>query len=411
MRHILLYTVLALAPLSASAQTTRMNLQECVNTAINRNLTLKSGRIAISRAEDLQRTAVDLESTGIALSQTPTDGGGPENAITFSQTFELPMVYTARHALLKAQTGVERSRLEVTENEMRRNVASAYWLLVYMQERLRMLQRQDSVYNDFRRVAQAKLSVGETGQLESMNAERLARENTIKCQNAERDCQSARLLLMQWMNTDEEITPADEQLEPIAFALQTDGFNAENNPLGSLYSSEVEVSEQNLRTVKRGALPTISLAASTQMLIKGFNPYNVDRSRFSEGNFMGFEVGVNIPLAFWAQKAKVKAAKKEVEMANAERDEQMKNLEKTYKMRVNDYLKAKNSLDYYRQGGLKQAYDMVEISRAAYEQGSIDYIELIQNIQTAADIRMNFIQAVNDYNQAVIELNYLQGNK
>lgn len=411
MRHILLYTVLALAPLSASAQTTRMNLQECISTAINRNLTLKSGRIAISRAEDLQRTAVDLESTGIALSQASTDGGGPDNAITFSQTFELPMVYTARHALLKAQTGVERSRLEVTENEMRRNVASAYWLLVYMQERLRMLQRQDSVYNDFRRVAQAKLSVGETGQLESMNAERLARENTIKCQNAERDCQSARLLLMQWMNTDDEITPADEQLEPIAFALQTDSFNAENNPLGSLYSSEVEVSEQNLRTVKRGALPTISLAASTQMLIKGFNPYNVDRSRFSEGNFMGFEVGVNIPLAFWAQKAKVKAAKKEVEMANAERDEQMKNLEKTYKMRVNDYLKAKNSLDYYRQGGLKQAYDMVEISRAAYEQGSIDYIELIQNIQTAADIRMNFIQAVNDYNQAVIELNYLQGNK
>ena len=35
------------------------------------------------------------------------------------------------------------------------------------------------------------------------------------------------------------------------------------------------------------------------------------RSRFTEGNFFGFEIGVGVPLFYGATKAKVKAARKD----------------------------------------------------------------------------------------------------
>ena len=86
-------------------------------------------------------------------------------------------------------------------------------------------------------------------------------------------------------------------------------------PLLALAKSQEEVANRQLKLEKRNGLPTFSVGASVQTVIKGFNPYNIDRSAYGGGNFMGFSVGVNIPLAFGAQKARVKATRKEVEMA------------------------------------------------------------------------------------------------
>lgn len=403
---IIVFSLIMAPPLAAQK---RMSLNDCLQAALENNLTLRSGRITVERAKNLQGTAFSIEKTAVSLSQDPTSGGSPDNALTFSQTFDFPTLYGARRNQLKAETQLEKDRLEMAVSELRKEVASAYYSLLYSRARKRILDKQSVVYARFLQVANAKLKAGETGQLEWMNAQRLSRENEIALGNAEKDVTIALYNLQHWLNTQEQIIPADDSLTVINFQ-PTVQFNAQQTPLGQVLQQQRMVSEKSLTVARQGFLPDISLAASTQMVISGFNPYDVDRSRYAKGNFMGFEIGVNIPLFFGAQRAKVKAAKNDVALAETRMQEQLQQLNNEYRTAYEQYVKAQTSLNYYRTQAVAQAGEIERISQTAYEKGEIGYMEYIQNLQSALDIRNQYVTAVNNYNQAVITLNYIQGD-
>ena len=390
----------------ATAQEHEMTLDEVLKLASERNLGLQSSRMAVEKAQTLQGTAFNLDATSFSLSQDPTSGGSPDNAITVNQSFAMPGVYSARRSVLKAQTESERSRLKMNENELRREVSRAFYELLYAQDVLTIYARQDSIYKNFSRVANAKFVAGETGRLEQMNAERMKQENDIKSQNARRDLLSAQLQLMKWLNTDILVIPrrSDNTEYPILNAQLEDV-----PPLLHYTRSNVEVANSQLKFEKRGYLPTFSVGTSFQTVIKGFNPYGIDRSAYSKGDFMGFSIGINIPLAFGAQKARVKAARKDVEMARLNVINQEYMLHKAYDAAFNDYLSAQNALNYYEKTGVPKAREMERISKVSYENGSIGYVELMQNMQSAVDVWSAFANAVWQYNKTIVELNYLRG--
>lgn len=409
-RIIIMAAALAVMAQGAAAQTAqRMSLDDCMRTALENNTSLRSGRIAVERARDLQASAYDFAKTDVSLGQDLTSGGSAENAITVSQTFEFPTVYGARRSVRKAETQLEEIRLEMTRNELEREVSAAYYGLLYAMERRRILGEQDSLYARFLFLAEARLNAGESGRLEQINADRLLRENRVALSGADREIEAARLRLRLWMNTEENVAPADVSLAAIpadsAFATL---FDAGTSPSARLSRQQQTVAERNLRLVRQAFLPDISLGASTQMVLTGLNPYDVDRSRFEKGNFMGFEIGLSVPLLFGAKRAEVKAAKKAVEMARLQDDGNRRKIESDYKIACNAFRQAREALDYYRSEGCAQAGEIERLSQVSYEKGDIDYIEYIQNLQTALEMRMSHAAALNDYNQAVIALRYFQ---
>lgn len=409
---ILTFLVILLAvPSGVSAQESVNTLDECIRLAMDNNLTMKSGRISIERAKDLQGTAFNIEKTGFSLSQDPTSGGSPDNSISLSQSFDFPTVYTTRSKLLKAETNLERSNLEVTRNELVKEITATYYQLLYAKENIKILQEQDSIYSKFLFLASTKFKAGETSRLEQMNAERLYNENKIELQKAEKDYQNVQLILQRWMNTEVSVNPLETELPVMTASYPFNNFSAEQTPMGRVLQSQKEVSEKNLSVVKQGYLPSFNFALKNQFLIKGFNPYDVERERFNKGNFMGFEVGVSVPLFFGEQRAKTKAAKREVEMVRIQQEEVIQAMQKQYQTYINDFYKAKNSLDYYTSQGITQADDITRISQISYEKGEIGYVEYIQNLKTAVEIHLQRTNAVNDYNQTIIMLNYIQGNK
>lgn len=404
-KQYIIFSLFLFLPILVSAQSRQMTLQEVLAMAAERSLTLQRSRMEVDKTRILQGTAFHLDATSVSLSQDPTSGGSPDNAITVSQSFALPSVYSARRSLLKSETSAAQSRLAVSENELRREVSLAFYDLLYAQDVLHIYARQDSIYKNFNRVAEAKLGSGETGRLEQMNAIRLKQENDIKSDIAQRDFLTAQLQLMKWLNTDTLVIPLATATNELIFA---DHFIADV-PLLALAKSQEEVANRQLKLEKRNGLPTFSVGASVQTVIKGFNPYNIDRSAYGGGNFMGFSVGVNIPLAFGAQKARVKAARKEVEMAQLNVRNQEYVLRKTYDAAYNNYVSAHKAYNYYQKIGVPQAREMERISKVSYEYGQIGYVELMQNLQSALEVWKDFADATRQYNKAIVELNYLQG--
>ncbi|GHT48640.1 transporter [Bacteroidia bacterium] len=396
-----------LFPLGSGAQTVK-SLDECIQQAMDNNLTLKSGRIAIERAKELQATAFNIDKTGFSMSQDPTAGGSPDNSLSVSQSFAFPTVYTTRHGLLKAETNLEKARLEVSVNELVREVTGAYYQLLYAKENIKIAQEQDKIYKHFVFLASAKFNSGETNRLELIQAERLYNENQLEIQKAERELKNIQLTLQQWLNTEERIEPQEDSLPVLTFS-SLRPLDISQTPFNRIYENRLKVSEKNLSLQRQEFLPDFNFSLRNQFLWKGFNPYSIERERFEPGNFMGFEVGISLPLFFGEQRAKTRAAQKEVDMLRAEQENALSSLQKEYQAGINAYENAKASVDYYLNTGNKQAEEMARISQLAYEKGEIAYVEYIQNLKTAVEIHLQYATAVNELNQVIIRLNFLQG--
>ncbi|MDR2823823.1 MAG: TolC family protein, partial [Prevotellaceae bacterium] len=221
--------------LQMSAQSVTKSLDECINAALENNLALKSGRLAVEKARVLQGTAFEIDKTQILLSQDPTSGGSTDNSIALSQSFDFPTIYAARHGALKAETELERSRLQLAENELRKEVASAYYQLLFAQENVRILQAQDSVCRKFLFLADAKLRAGETSRLEKINAERLLTENQMALQTAEQELQNGQFAMSRLLNINELILPYETELVAIETTLSA--FDAAQTPTGNFYAN------------------------------------------------------------------------------------------------------------------------------------------------------------------------------
>lgn len=400
---------LALLPQTVLSQTRKVSLQECINMALEKNPQMQVANKSVERAKALQGTAWEIDKTELSLSQDPTSGGSPDNALSLSQSIEFPTYYIARHKQLKAETQAERSKAAVVRLSLENDVKAAYYQAVYQAERLRVLESQDSLLAQYRTLAEKRYKAGETRQLELLSAERLQRENKMEVLAAHNELETAQLLLSRLVGSVETVEPKEDSLLPLDWKQAS--YNYSQTPDGQYSADRLKVSEQAVRVAKNGFAPSLSLSLRNQLVISFWNPYDQDRSRFDGGNFMGFEVGVGIPLFYGATRAKVKAARKEREMIALEIKEQEQ-------LRQQEYLSALSRMNaayvrytYYNEEGRERSDKMAEQGLLEYSQGEISYLEYMNVLQESIDLRLKRASALNDYNQCVLVMEKLCGRQ
>ncbi|MCM1504872.1 MAG: TolC family protein [Muribaculum sp.] len=406
----LLATVLAsISPLASSSQSQALTLEECLELAMNRSRSIRAGIITAEKAETLKGTAFDVEKTAVSLGQE-TGGGGPENAITVSQDFEFPTVYVARHKALKAEAELERSNLAVTRATVVRDVTSCYYNMLHALKTLTLREMQDSLYRSFVKLVDIKYAAGDISRLDQINVQRAYQLNSLALKKAGDEYFALCEAMAQLLDSEKAIIPADTELTIMQADVQpTLDFAA--TPRGEQSRRQVSLSERNLALTRQGYMPGISLSAYTQMFLKGFNPYHVSREPFKAGNFLGFEVGVTVPLFFGAQKAKTRAARQEVELAHIMQTQAERSATSEYRTALNSYVTAKRNVDYYRLTAMPQAEEIEHLSETSYRLGEIEFAEHIRNMESAMEIRLLHADAINEYNQIIIQLNFLQGKQ
>lgn len=400
---------LALLPQTVLSQTRKVSLQECINMALEKNPQMQVANKSVERAKALQGTAWEIDKTELSLSQDPTSGGSPDNALSLSQSIEFPTYYIARHKQLKAEAQAERSKAAVVCLSLENDVKAAYYQAVYQAERLRVLESQDSLLAQYRTLAEKRYKAGETRQLELLSAERLQRENKMEVLAAHNELETAQLLLSRLVGSVETVEPKEDSLFPLDWKQAS--YNYSQTPDGQYSADRLKVSEQAVRVAKNGFAPSLSLSLRNQLVISSWNPYDQDRSRFDGGNFMGFEVGVGIPLFYGATRAKLKAARKEREIVALEIKEQEQ-------LRQQEYLSALSRMNaayvrytYYNEEGRLRSDKMAEQGLLEYSQGEISYLEYMNVLQESIDLRLKRASALNDYNQCVLVIEKLCGRQ
>lgn len=388
----------------ASIPGEKMTLQQCFQLADRQNLALQSGRKAVEKAQVMQGTAWNLDKTEIAFSQNPASSGDTDNGLTFSQSIEFPTVYTARRNQLKAETQAEKSRLNVTSQQLRLEIANVYYAMLYQTHRLQILQQQDSVIQRYCDVAAKRYKAGEARQLEFLSADRMRNDNRLEMTKVKNEAENLQTALMALLNTTTPVVPAADNLVISQSSPMNAAFNYQQTADAQYQKDLISALDQEVKCAKTGYAPSLSLALRSQLLIDSWDPYHINRQRFTEGNFFGFEVTVGVPLFYGATKAKVKAAQKDREVALLAMQQEQREKERDYKQGYNRLQNAIKRMEYYSGENMEKAKDIERLSTLEYENGEISYVEYASALQEAIDMRLKQAEVVNEYNEAVLAL-------
>lgn len=388
----------------ASIPGEKMTLQQCFELADRQNLALQSGRKAVEKAQVMQGTAWDLDKTEIAFSQNPASSGDTDNGLTFSQSIEFPTVYTARRGQLKAETQAEKSRLNVTSQQLRLEIANVYYAMLYQTHRLQILQQQDSVIQRYCAVAGKRYKAGEARQLEFLSADRMRNDNRLEMTKVKNEAENLQTALMALLNTTTPVVPAADNLVILQSSPMNAAFNYQQTADAQYQKDLITALDKEVKCAKTGYAPSLSLALRSQLLIDSWDPYHINRQRFTEGNFFGFEVTVGVPIFFGATKAKVKAAQKDREMAQMAMQQEQREKERDYQQGYRRLQNASQRMEYYSGENLVKAKDIERLSTLEYENGEISYVEYASALQEAIDMRLKQAEVINEYNEAVLAL-------
>jgi cobalt-zinc-cadmium resistance protein CzcA len=371
----------------------RLSLDTALGRAYARHPLMRQGDILVRQQQALMGTATVFDPLSMNGSFGQINSSLFDYNVGMSQSFKLPGVYRAERHLLREHVKVALAAQAVTRSELARNVRAAYYSWAYAWQRLALLEELDNTYRDFQRVADKRYGVGETGILEKTNARTQGSEVQLQLRQARADIAGYTAELQQWMVDTDSLAPPSAY-EPLPALGPGDSVLLGNHPLLQYAREQVAVNAASVRVEKARGLPSFAIGAATQSL-----------DRVASYNMV--TVGANIPLFNNGVKARVRAAQLGRDMAESGTEKASLELSAAYRQLWQQYSKASGQLDYYRTEGLQYAALILSAAGKGYRAGNIGYVEYVQNIREAITIREGYLRTVNDYNQAVIQINYL----
>ena len=354
---------------------------------------MQQGNLLIEQQQTLIKTATTFDPLNITGSYGQINSGVNDYNIGLSQSFKLPGAYKADKKVLQQNVNVAKATAAVTKNELTKNVSTAYYNWLYTWQHYYLLNELDSTYKDFENYANKKFNVGETGILEKTNAKTQLADVQLQKKQALADIAIFENELQQWMVTTDKLQPPEEY-QQLPQPITTDTALLANNSVLQYVQQQMLLSNAVVQAEKAKGLPSFSIGAATQSLDKA-TPFNI------------VSAGINIPIFNNGVKARTKAAQYNVKIAEKETEKTKLMLSSVYTQLFEQYNKTAEQLKYYQAEGLQYAETIIKAANKSYKAGNIGYVEYVQNIKEAVNIKAGYLQTVNEYNQSIIQINFL----
>jgi heavy metal efflux system protein len=378
---------------NAKAQKQTLQLNEAVQLALNNYPVIQQASLQTKQQQALTGTATILDPFSINTGLGQINSKVFDYNIGVAQGFKLAGAYKADKNLLIQNVAVAQSYEAVTKNELIKNVSIAYYNWVYSWEQYNLLLQTDSIYADYEKYANKRYQVGESNKLEKINATLQRKDLKLQLANAGTQVSYYLAELQKWMRSNEQYT-APEKPAILQQINLSDSELVNKHPVLQFLQQQVTARELAIKAEKAKGQPSFNL---------GVNAQSLDKQR----QFYYGSVGINIPLFNNGIKARTQAATIETEIAKKELDKTQQEIATVFLQQQKLQQQYQEQLTYYNTEGLPMAESIINAAQRSYKAGDIGYIEYIQNIKDAIKIKTDYITAVSNYNQTVIQLNYL----
>lgn len=391
---------------SSNAQT--VNLDEAVKTALENNFGVRSKTMDLQAAESLRGTVFELPKTDVNFQYGNNEGFEYNDGIKISQTIPFPTLFGAKKNLVQEQVKSQQLIKSLTENEITRQIRSYYYQLEYLENNSDVLNKLDSIYTDFIRIAELRYKVGDTSKLDISTANTKRGEINLLYQQNDVLRQNAYASLKALMQTEEDFTIEDKNdYEPLLLNTAIDTAAIENHPRIQMLYQEAKIAEQTKKVERANGLPDFTIGYNNVSLIGNHSKNGMEQYYGREQRFSFVDVGITIPLTFGATKARVRSLdfqKQSLEL-NAKLEQQQ--LKTELQNSLTQYAQYLSQFNYFKQQALPNAAEIIKAAKLGYSTGDITYVEYLFALQTATDIQLNYLKSIQQINETVTRINSL----
>ena len=394
--------------LSICAKAQRLTLDQAVQAALQNNLGIKSAESQIDYFKELKKTGSDIGKLSAVWMHGQYNSVYTDNNLTLQQNIPFPSALANQLKLGKEQIVGAQQNLIVQQNNLVYEVKSIYFQLLYQEAQKKLFASQDSLYSDFANASSLRFKTGESNLLEKTTAE----TQLLEIQNLQRqnlaDIEISGAQLKALLKSDLSIEAADV-LKKRVVPTEISAAQIQSNPTLKLINQEVTISRQYKRMEKSRIMPDLLVGGFVQSLtgVQNVNGQDIFYPRSKQ--FTGFQLGLSIPLWIKPNLARASAAAFQEESMRKKAQQYEVTLAGSFEKALRELDKNTATITYYETSALQNAELILSQSRKAFHAGEISYIEYLQSLKISISIKSNYLQAINQYNQSIVTLEYLLG--
>ena len=282
-------------------------------------------------------------------------------------------------------------------NEIKFQVRQIYLTLQYTYAVQQQLYLQDTIYENISKAASRQFGAGQIDYLQKTFSE--AQYGDIHNQYLQTGLMIGNLQnQLQFLTGMTEAFLAEPlNINPlIETTVLIDSTAFSVNPTLQIVQQSALIAQKNVLLQKAKALPGLA-----------FGYFNQGEKNTVFQN--RFRIGSTIPLWQGQYKSSISAAKTEVDISKQKMQGVQQQITFQLLEAQNNLLVSAQSLNYYQKSGIKKSTDMIETAKRFFQNGENDYINYLRNINDGYATQLKYLEVVRNYNQSIININYLKG--
>lgn len=400
----------AQTPVTTPPALSTIDLPTAISNSLAVNPNTRVGMLGVQYQQALKGSVRDLGKTNINLTYGQYNSPVPyDNNITIIQNIPNPVYLKRLSELAEANINASRFQTRIYQSQIAYQVKSIYYNLLYRTEQRKLNQELITLYERILRAAEVRFKTGETNILETYNANTRLQEATAQLQQTNEYIRTHLQQIRQFTRDSSVENIADTVLKEKTVAVTLDSSILGNNPQLQALRSQIEVASREIRVEKSKLLPDFSIGYFNQSLVGTHEKDGVSKYYGVGKRFQGIEAGISIPLFSKPQRARIRAAEINQQIQEAQVDAFYFGLFQRGSTLLSDLRRLQIQIDFYRNTAIPQANLLITTSQRAFEAGELDYYQLSQSINNAVDVRKQYIELLNQYNQTAIELELIAG--
>jgi cobalt-zinc-cadmium resistance protein CzcA len=386
-----------------------ISLQDAIRTALDNNLQIRSSALSVDATKALKGASWDIGKTSFGLEYGQMNSIMNDNSVSISQSVSFPTVYLNQQKLANAKIRSSEWELRKSQLDVSTQVKQVYWNLAYLYSKQKLLMYQDSLYSRFLRAAELRAKTGETNRLEMITARSQSLEVKNKMLLNSTDIGISERNFRMLLNTDKDFLPSDTILKRAGTMPAADSSETGQNPSLGYAQQQVEVSRREKNLEQSRMMPDLSIGYFNQSIM-GIQEVNGVPKNFGSGDrFTGIQAGLALPLWFFPYTSKARAAKINENIAISDAEYFSKYLSAKHKSLLDEYRKYSASVEFYETQAVPEADIIIDQSSRSYKAGALDYLDYVLSLNRALEIRQNYLDALNNLNQTLINIEYITG--
>jgi cobalt-zinc-cadmium resistance protein CzcA len=388
--------ILSLYTITTSvAQIRQMDFEEMWVMTMEHNLDIRNAGLQIEQYEDMRKSSWDPGMTQFRWERGQINGDPIDNMYVVEQNLGSPFEMSATNKYYESETDLWKINESRVIRETKKSLRKYYYSWIYENERLRIIEKGLDLFRKASEFSALQYETGESNLLSKALIDSKWQEMNISSDRIKVNKSSLINQINVIIQSQERIEPSQQNLQKlvILFPEDQDRMPLDSLPDIALEQQRFQVAQSYLGMTKSRISPYFSAGYFNQQLLQ-------------ESGFQGFLIGIEFPLWFFPQKARVQAASVNQSIAENRYFHEKNRVENEFENLRMRYDQLILNIRFYEEQRLENARQIEENANLLYETGEIGYLEFVQNLTTALQIQEDYWTLVNEYNQLVIEMYY-----